>query len=96
MKYVAAVFPGASWLLALALSPAVPSMYDFSTSFRVVGPLLLLVVLAGAVVSVPVVIFAVRQLRQGKELRWVVVSGVFSLPVFVLSVIALLAVVTHG
>ena len=95
-KYAVAVLPGASWLLAVALSPAVPSMYDSSTPFRVVGPLLLLLVLAGAIVSAPVVVIAVRRLWHGKDLWWVVVSLLFSLPVFVLSAIALLGLATHA
>jgi hypothetical protein len=90
LKYALALFPAASWLLAVLVSPVIPSMYDFSTPFRVFGPLLLLLVLAGAVVSLPVVFLAVRRLLQGKELRWVAVSLVFSLPIFLLSAIAML------
>ena len=90
LKYGAALFPGVVWLVGWVAAVLYKSA---SAGFAYV---LLLATFVAAVTSLPVVIVALAKLRRGADTPWVVVSLIFSLPVLILSVIALTATVTRA
>jgi len=95
-KYAVAAFPGVSWLAIAAVVPGFRLTYDSAIEIKIVGLASVVVVVAGAIISIPVVVAAFRRLCQGTDIKWVVVSLLFSFPVFVLTMIALFAVASHA
>jgi hypothetical protein len=86
LKYGAALFPGLVWLTAVL----------YKTASEGVAFVLILAAFVAAVTSFPVVVIAFVKLLRGRDTPWVVVSLVFSLPVLILSLIAIAATVTRA
>jgi heme/copper-type cytochrome/quinol oxidase subunit 4 len=90
LKYGAAVLPGLVWLSVWLVGVVYKSASEF------VAFTLILATLVAAVTSFPVVVVAFVKLSRGNDMRWVTVSLVFSLPVFILAAVALTAAATRA
>ena len=90
LKYGAALFPSLVWLAAWLTAAF------YKSASEGLAYVLVLAGLVAAITSFPVVVVAFIKLRRGMDTPWVVVSLVFSLPVFILSVIAVTAMTTRA